>query len=244
VVMVHHGSLALDAAALPGPDALYRPALGRWLKRVYGHVDAVMAACDPLVDTGREATLPLRFGLDPAFYPSGAVERGDHVLYAGRLGREKGVFELLEAAAQSQEPWPLWLMGDGVAAQQIAARVRKLGLTDRVKMLPYERDREALARAYESARCVVMPGALETFGLVAFEAAASGASVVACEAAPSAKVIGPLAETFPAYDIDALGAAIERARARTPNRLEAARFAAANRWETAFAAELADLEAL
>ena len=28
-------------------------------------------------------------------------ERGDHVLYAGRLSREKGVFELLEAAARS-----------------------------------------------------------------------------------------------------------------------------------------------
>ncbi|MDA0183931.1 glycosyltransferase [Solirubrobacter phytolaccae] len=244
VVMVHHGSLALDAAALPGPDALYRPALGRWLKRVYGHVDAVMSACDPLRDTGREATLPLRFGLDPAFFPSGEVKRGDHVLYAGRLGREKGIFELLEAAARSEEPWPLWLMGTGTAEQQVAARIRRLGLSDRVRMLGHEADRETLARAYEAARCVVMPGALETFGLVAFEAAASGAAVVACEAAPSAHVIGPLAETFPAGDVDALLAAVERARARTPNRLAAARFAAAHRWETAFALELADLETL
>ena len=31
-----------------------------------------------------------------------------------------------------------------------------------------------------------MPGELETFGLVAFEAAASGAAVVACETAPVA----------------------------------------------------------
>ena len=247
VVLLHDpfwAPKAAVAAALPGPDALYRPALGRWLKRVYGHVDAVMSACDPLGDTGREATLPLRFGLDPAFFPSGEVRRSDHVLYAGRLGREKGVFELLDAAARSEEPWPLWLMGTGTAEQQIAARIRRLGLTDRVRMVGHESDREALARAYESARCVVMPGALETFGLVAFEAAASGAAVVACDAAPSARVIGPLAETFPAGDIDALLAAVERARAGTPNRLAAARFAAAHRWENAFAAELADLEAL
>lgn len=244
VVMVHHGSLALDAAALPGPDRFYRPALRRHLRRAYGPVDAVMAACDPLGDTGREATLPLRFGLDPAFFPSGEVERGDHVLYAGRLGREKGIFALLEAAARADEPWPLHILGTGSAEQQLLARIRRLGLADRVRMLGHVSDREVLARAYEAARCVVMPGALETFGLVAFEAAASGAAVVVCEAAPSSRVVGPLAETFPAHDVDALLAAIGRARARTPDRLAAARFAAAHRWETAFAAELADLEAL
>jgi alpha-1,6-mannosyltransferase len=43
------------------------------------------------------------------------VRRGDHVLYAGRLGREKGVFALLEAAHRSSEPWPLWLLGAGPA---------------------------------------------------------------------------------------------------------------------------------
>lgn len=244
VVMVHHGSLALDVAALPGPNALYRPALGAWLKRAYGQVDAVMSACDPRGDTGREATLPLRFGLDPAFFPSGSTRRGDHVLYVGRFGREKGVFELLEAAARSHTPWPLWLMGAGTAEHLVAARIKRLGLSDRVHVLGFESDREALARAYEAARCVVMPGALETFGLVAFEAAASGASVVACETAPSARVIGPLAETFPAGDVDGLLAAIERARDRIPDRLAAARFASANRWEHAFASELAALEAL
>ena len=99
--MVHHGSLDLDANALPGPTRLYRPALGAWLRRAYAGADAVMSACDPRADTGRDATLPLRFGLDSAFYPEGDEERGDHVLYAGRISREKGVFELLEAAARA-----------------------------------------------------------------------------------------------------------------------------------------------
>ena len=57
-------------------------------------------------------------------------------------------------------------------------------------------------------------------------------------------MIGPLADTFAPGDIDGLLAAIERARARVPDRLVAARFASAHRWEHAFAAELADLEAL
>ncbi len=58
-----------------------------------------------------------------------------------------------------------------------------------------------------------MPGEFETFGLVAFEAAGSGASVVACETAPSARVIGALGERFAPGDVDGLLAAIERARA-------------------------------
>lgn len=244
IVMVHHGSLALDAAALPGPAKLYTPTLGAWLRRAYAGADAIMSACDPRPDTGREATLPLRLGLDSAFYPEGDERRGDHVLYVGRLSREKGVFGLLEAAARATTPWPLHLMGAGAAADAVAARVRRLGLSGRVRTLPYERDREALASAYRSARCVVMPGELETFGLVAFEAAASGASTVACETAPAAHALGPLAHTFAPGDPDDLLAAIERARTAAPNRLLAARFAAANRWERAFSAELEDLEAL
>ena len=40
-------------------------------------------------------------GVDPAFRPRAATaRRGEHVLYVGRLRREKGVFELLEAAAR------------------------------------------------------------------------------------------------------------------------------------------------
>ena len=135
-------------------------------------------------------------------------------------------------------------MGAGAQEGAVAARIRRLGLSERVTVRPYERDRDALASAYRSARCVVMPGELETFGLVAFEAAASGASTVACATAPAAAVLGPLAHTFEPGDPATLLAAIEAARAAEPNRLAAARFAAANRWERAFAAELADLEDL
>jgi alpha-1,6-mannosyltransferase len=170
VVMVHHGSAALDAEAWPGPTVLYERAFRSWLRRAYAPVDAVMAACDPSADTGRPASLPLRFGLDRAFRPRNGVERGDHVLYAGRLAREKGVLELLEAAALAKDPWPIVLVGAGTAEDAVAARVRRLGLGQRVSVRPFVSDRVELARLYAGARCVVMPGAVETFGLVAFEA--------------------------------------------------------------------------
>ena len=113
-----------------------------------------------------------------------------------------------------------------------------------MRIVPYERDREALASAYRSARCVVMPGELETFGLVAFEAAASGASTVACTTAPSARLLGDLVHTFrPATRARSWQRSSVPAPP-SPTASIAARFAAANRWERAFAAELADLEAL
>jgi alpha-1,6-mannosyltransferase len=241
VVMVHHGSVDLNSYAFPGPKPLYRRAFRAWLHHAYVPADAVMAACDPRPDCGRHATVELRFGLHPAFRPQPDVTRGDHVLYVGRLGREKGIFELLDAAARSREPWPLRLIGAGTASSAVATRVRRLGLAHRVSFRPYLADRRALARAYAGARCVVMPGAYETFGLVAFEAAACGASTVACTTAPSARLLGRLVHTFPPGDVDALLAAIERARAAEPDRAAALRFAAEHTWARAFAAELADL---
>ena len=128
VVMVHHGSLELDAAAAARAGTALPARAAHWLRRAYARADAVMAACDPQADSGRPATLRLRFGLDPAFYPEGDEPPGEHVLYAGRLGHEKGVFALLEAAARSAEPWPLWLMGAGAARGAVAAHARRLGL--------------------------------------------------------------------------------------------------------------------
>jgi glycosyltransferase involved in cell wall biosynthesis len=244
VVMVHHGSVDLNAHAFAGPKRLYRRAFRAWLRHAYVPVDAVMAACDPLPDCGRPATLRLRFGLHPAFRPQPDAVRGDHVLYVGRLGREKGIFELLDAAARARDPWPLHVVGAGTASDAVAARVRRLGLQDRVAFRPYVGNRHALAWAYATARCVVMPGAYETFGLVAFEAAASGASTVACTSAPSAQLLGRLVHTFVPGDVAGLLAAIERARAAEPDRAAAALFAAEHTWARAFAAELSDLDEL
>jgi alpha-1,6-mannosyltransferase len=244
VVAVHHASGALDAAGLPGPTALWTPLFRAWLRHAYASVDAVASVVDPTPDCGRPATFGLGLGLHEAFRPQASVERGDHVLYAGRLGREKGVFRLLDAAARAPEPWPLRFIGSGPVEEALRRRAAVLGIAHRVSFGPFIHDRARLARAYAAARCVVMPGEHETFGLVALEAAASGAPVVACTTAPSAQRLGHLAHTFAPGDAAGLAAAIAAARAAPADPDAAAALHWRFGWDRLFATELAHLREL
>jgi alpha-1,6-mannosyltransferase len=246
LVLVHEGSRAAPRA-LPEQARLLGARVvavqhGARRRRAFEAVDAVMAARDPRGDCARE--LQLRLGLDAAFRPRPELRRGDHVLYVGRLARDTGVVALLEAAARSADPWPLRLIGDGPAEEALQRRVRRLGIEHRVSFLPFVRDREALARRYAQARCVVLPGEHETFGLAALEAAACGAPVVTCCTAPVARVLGPLAHRFRPGGAHSLAVAIRAARAARQDRPAAAELARRFAWERCFAAELADLEEL
>lgn len=241
VIAVHHSSAALHAAGLPGPQGIYTKALRRWYRRAYHDVDAVMSVVDPGPDTLRPCTLRLRLGLHPQFAPRPGVARGDHVLYVGRFSREKGLRELLEAASAATEPWELVLLGTGPAEDTLRERARQLGLERRTRFLPYLHDRRELACAYAAARCVVLPGAHETFGLAALEAAACGAPVITAATTPSAALLGDLAERFAPGDAADLLRAVERARRRTPDLAAAAGLARRHSWDAALSAELADL---
>jgi alpha-1,6-mannosyltransferase len=244
VIAVHHSSVALHAAGLPGPQGVYTRALRRWYRRAYHDVDAVMSVVDPGADTSRPCTVRLRLGVDNAFAPPAGAVRGDHVLYVGRLSREKGLRELLEAAAAAEDPWELWLLGTGPTEAALRERARQFGLGERVRFASYLHDRRELARAYASARCVVLPGAYETFGLAALEAAASGALVVTASTTPSAALLDDMVETFHPGDSGDLLRAIERARRRVPDLPAAAALARRYRWDSVLGAELDDIDRL
>jgi alpha-1,6-mannosyltransferase len=241
VIAVHHASSELEAASLPGPHRLYAKTFDAWRRRGYARADAVMSATPVIA----RRMLPLRFGLDPVFRPRSGVEPSRRVMYAGRLSREKGVLELIEAAAFARRAqWPLLIVGSGPAEGAARALVARRSIGWRTHFEPYICDREALARAYAAASCVVMPGPYETFGLVALEAAASGARVVACSNAPAAYAARAVTHTFRPGDVRSLSDAIETAR-ETPRDPEAAyRIALDHTWERAFESEARDLEAI
>jgi alpha-1,6-mannosyltransferase len=242
VIAVHHSSAALNAGSIPGPHGVYTRALRRWYRRAYVEVDAVMSCVDSDIDSRRPSTLPLRLGLDPAFRPFANSSRDDHVLYVGRLSREKGLRELLEAAAAAPDQWPLVLVGTGPAGDMLRERTRALKLEARIRFEPFIDDRMRLALEYARARCVVLPGPHETFGLVALEAAACGATVVTASATPSAALLGDRVETFEAHDARGLARAIDRARRKAPNPAAAAALAQRHSWDAALTAELTDLQ--
>ena len=102
----------------------------------------------------------------------------------------------------------------------------------------------ALARAYAQAACVVVPGAHETFGLVALEAAASGAVVPTSDAVPSARLAPDLIHTFPAHDAGALAHAIGEVAATRVDVGAAEALGRRFTWERAIGAEHAAIGAL
>ncbi|MEH3053672.1 MAG: glycosyltransferase [Patulibacter minatonensis] len=257
-VCVHHGAVGHDARSIPGKFAFWERFLSGEFNRVYRDFDAVMAAIDTVPEFGIRASIPLRFGLDPAFspVPEDAAQRGDEVLYAGRMAAAKCVDDLLRATALSDEPWPLRLIGVGPAKGRLERLAAKLGITDRITFEDFVDDRAELARRYRRASCVVLPGRWETFGLAAYEAAASGGSVVCCTSAGSLATIDGLAETFPPGPhggpgswgarrrAESLLAAIERGRRAEPDQQRAGSLAAASSWDIALRAELTHLREL
>jgi alpha-1,6-mannosyltransferase len=242
VIAVHHASAALNAAGLPGPDAIYMPLLRGVYRHAYERVDAVMSVVDTVGDSGREATIPLRFGLHPAFRPA-PVERGSHLLYAGRLSLEKRVDDLFAAAARLDPVPDVVVVGEGPAKGVLESRARRT-LPGRVAFRPFVNDREQLAALYRQAACVVDPAPHETFGLVVLEAAASGAKVVCCSVTPAARVAEELVETYEAKDVAGLATAIGRALATPGDAAAASRLGAELTWERVFECELAQLERL
>jgi alpha-1,6-mannosyltransferase len=244
VVAVHHASPALNAAGIPGPDAVYLPPLRRIYHHAYEHVDAVMSTVDSEPDSGRSASIKLRFGLHPAFRPGPAARRGEHLLYVGRLSLEKRICDLLAAMAGAGWDRPLVLVGDGPARSAIELRARRLGIFPLIEFRSFVSDRRVLARLYREAACVIAPGPYETFGLAVLEAAASGASVAACASTPAALLAGPIVQRFAAKDPPGLARAVERAIATPIDVTAAAALGASMSWERVFEAELHDLKQL
>jgi alpha-1,6-mannosyltransferase len=101
------------------------------------------------------------------------------VAFVGRFSPEKEVDVLLRAwpAIQRQTDAYLVLVGDGPARKQLQAEAT----SERIVWLPYQNDREQLADFLAAVDLVVSPGSIETFGLSALEAQASGTPVLSAD---------------------------------------------------------------
>jgi len=125
----------------------------------------------------------------------GAEAEPPEILFAGRLSREKGILELVEAARGHE----LVVAGDGpLHAQVPQAR----------GWLPHEQ----LERLYDRAAIVACPSHREGFGVVCAEAMAHGRAVVASDVGGLRDLVvdGETGLLVPPGDVPALRAALER----------------------------------
>ena len=153
-------------------------------------------------------------------------KRPEHLLFVGRLDRaQKGLDLLVEAAAMAAEELgtampPLLVAGDGPDRADAEAWVEARGLGGIVRFVGRVEGPEK-HELMASAHAVLMPSRFETFGMVAVEAEAAGAPIVAFDVGPLAGVAGPAAVLVEPFRTDRFAAEIV-GLVRDPGRRDAA----------------------
>jgi glycosyltransferase involved in cell wall biosynthesis len=188
-IAVHHGYTATSLR-----DRLYRFA-DRWSLR---RACRVLTVCNAFVADMRRAGVPaarivVEHNAPPDFLPvaPGEVDRlrerlsipeGVPVILAlGRLSREKGHRDLIEAAAILRDrrpalPFRLVLAGDGPERARLESACRRLGLQDAVVLAGHQPD---VRPFYAMARLLALPSHSEGSPNVVLEAMAAGVPLAA-----------------------------------------------------------------
>ncbi len=154
----------------------------------------------------------------PAYRP----DQPFRVLFAGRIERAKGVFDLLEIAIHLARSSPgaftFELCGEGSAqeelAHQIAHQTAARGLAGSFRLLG-KLGSEAMAQAFGRCHAVIVPtgtGFTEGMNRVAIEGVLAGRPVITSPAAHAEDVLGDALVIVPVGDRDAYAAALQKLR--------------------------------
>lgn len=219
VLLIHHlfGTTAFQAA--PFPVAMATWLLERDVPKVFKNVPTIAVSPSTKEDLVRRGMIPERIrvvpnGIDLAFFSPASTPRADRptILFVGRLKRYKRVDLLVDAfalLASENADVELVIVGEGDQRGALEARIRRLGLWSRVRMLgfvPENEKREALRRAWIH----VLTSPKEGWGITNIEAAACGTPSVASDS-PGLResvVDGRTGLLVPHGDVPALAAAI------------------------------------
>ena len=114
-----------------------------------------------------------------------------YILYTGRLGYRKGLFDLIDCGKYICEKYPdvtFVIPGKGALLGKLQKRVEEIDLQERFKFLGYV-DRERLVNLYQNATIHVIPSHYEGLPTVLLEAMACGLPVVATAVSGNLDVI-------------------------------------------------------
>jgi glycosyltransferase involved in cell wall biosynthesis len=222
LVVYSHGSDVTGDGADGVPRLVARSRFHhRLARRVFRAADLLVANSTFIHDQ-----LIARFRVDPGrvavvspginyrlFSARGSESSRSGILYVGRLARGKGVHELLEAVGRLAPGTPLRFVGDGPERSALEQAADAAGIrAEFCGALPPVRVAELMGEAAVVAMPSVYPEAL---GLVALEAMAAGALVVASSAGGIGESVidGETGWSVPPGDVDALASALLEALA-------------------------------
>ncbi|HVK23465.1 MAG TPA: glycosyltransferase family 4 protein [Actinokineospora sp.] len=136
------------------------------------------------------------------------------LLFFGRLEWEKGVQDIIGALPRIRRTHPgtrLVVAGRGTYAPALEELSRKLRVRRAIDFAGHLSDRD-LGALLAAADSVVLPSRYEPFGIVALEAAAAGAPLVASTAGGLGEVVieGETGLSFTPGDLDGLATAVRR----------------------------------
>lgn len=139
------------------------------------------------------------------------------ILFVGRIERNKGIFDLLDAFKllnpTVRKQCALEFVGNGSALEALANEVRQKGLAQQV-FFHGHLEKEELSAAYENSSVVVVPTRsdfVEGFNKVVIEGLLYGKKVVASDQCPSAIEFSEYLEVYQANDVKTLQTQIEQA---------------------------------
>jgi alpha-1,3-rhamnosyl/mannosyltransferase len=204
-----------DLIPLLFPDLYPQPTAKvyyRWLRGALQRVDAVIAISEAVkaslverldLPPAKVAVVP--HGVEPRFFAPPDPDDGARLaalgvrapffFYGGGADPRKRLDLLLDAFADARRDVPeqLVLCGHmGRRAQGLRAHIARLGVGDRVALLPYI-DEAALLALYRGATAFVFPSLYEGFGLPILEAQAAGCPVITARRSAMPEVAGDAA---------------------------------------------------
>lgn len=123
-------------------------------------------------------------------------ENAADFVFVGELRELKGIYPLVEALSMTARPdgqaVRLVMAGDGPDRGALEARIRELGIQDRVDLVGSQPAREVFARG----RCAIVPSLAESLPYVVMEAAAAQLPVIATRVGGISEIFGPTADSL------------------------------------------------
>lgn len=181
---VYRGS-KIDTASVVLATGIHK-LLGTWRSKVNRFIALTPGAAALFRDSSLKPTSE-QLAVKPNFTADlglGAMEREDFFIYLGRLTEEKGIRTLLKA--HTLNPFPLKIIGTGPLEKEVQAYAAQ---NPTVEFLGFRKREEAM-QWLKRARALIFPSEwLETFGMTAVEAFATGTPVIAAKIGGGAHLV-------------------------------------------------------